>query len=391
MTLASHKVQGASVRRLDGQQLSAARILQLKASSRRAARAAGLRYVDDATPGFTRARKGKGFTYCDTRGRVLRDAAALERIRKLAIPPAWTDVWICPSANGHIQAIGRDARGRKQYRYHAAWSQARNTDKHARICEFARLMPKLREHCRRQLRKPGLGRETVLAALLRIVDLTGIRVGHEEYARTNNSFGLTTLRARHVRVRGAEVELRYRGKSGVHRQVRFRDVRIARLISECRALRGRQLFCYRDEAGKQRSVRAEQLNAYLRELTAPHYSVKDFRTWAATVRVALDLRERGVASSQRQGRKLVLEAVRTAAEYLGNTPTVCRSSYVHPGVFEAYFAGEVLPPDPPHGGPAAHTREVAVLAFLEARVARRKPARKQTLERRPKLKLLRAS
>ncbi|HET8937788.1 MAG TPA: DNA topoisomerase IB [Polyangiales bacterium] len=395
MTLAGPKVRGATVRRVDGQQLPAARLLQLRATSRRAARAAGLRYVDDEAPGFKRAHKGKGFVYSDTHGRVLRDQTALERIRKLAIPPAWTDVWICPLANGHIQATGRDARGRKQYRYHAAWSQLRNTDKHARICEFARLMPKLRKHCRRQLRKPGLGRETVLAALLRIVDLTGIRVGHEEYTRANNSFGLTTLRSHHVRVRGAEVELRYRGKSGVQRNVRFRDARIARLISECRALGGRQLFYYCDEAGQQRSVRAEQLNAYLRELTAPHYSVKDFRTWAATVKVALDLRDRGVASSQRHGRKMVLEAVRTAAEYLGNTPAVCRSSYVHPGVFEAYFEGAILPPDPPRRGAAAHAREAAVLAFLEARVVRRKSGKKTSLEAQlrastAKIKLLRA-
>lgn len=367
------------------QQLPAARLLQLRAKSRRAARAAGLRYVDDEKPGYTRLRKGKGFSYCDTRGRVLRDSATLGRIRKLAIPPAWTSVWICPLANGHIQATGRDARGRKQYRYHAAWSAVRNTDKHARICELGRLMPELREHCRRQLRMPGLSRETVLSALLRIVDLTGIRVGNEEYARTNNSFGLTTLRARHVRVSGSHVELRFRGKSGIQRKLRFRDARVARLIAECRALRGSQLFHYRDEAGVQRRIRSEQLNAYLRELTAPHYSVKDFRTWAATVRVALDLRQRGAAPSQRQGKKMVLEAVRTAAEYLGNTPAVCRSSYVHPGVFEAYFEGEVLPPDPARGGPAAYAQEAAVLAFLEARVRRRKKSQLR------KVKVLKAS
>ena len=369
-----------------------AQMIQLRAQSRRAARAAGLRYVDERQPGLRRARKGSGFSYSDAQGRTIRDNATLARIRSLAIPPAWSEVWICPHANGHIQATGRDARGRKQYRYHTAWSTKRNRDKHERICEFARLMPKLREHCRRQLRKPGLERETVLAGLLRIVDLTGLRVGNEEYARTNNSFGLTTLRARHARVQGDEVELRFRGKSGVQRCVRFRDKRIAKLITDCRALRGRQLFYYRDAAGQLCAVRSDHLNAYLRDLTEPRYSVKDFRTWSATVMVALDLRQRGVASSQRQGKKMVLEAVRTAAEYLGNTPAVCRGSYVHPALFEAYFEGHILPPDPTRGGSSKH--EAAVLAFLEARLARPRP-RKASLEAQlkasVKVKLMRAS
>lgn len=376
-------------------ELQTAQMIQLRAQSRRAARAAGLRYVDERQPGFRRARKGSGFTYSDAQGRTIRDRATLARIRSLAIPPAWTDVWISPYANGHIQATGRDARGRKQYRYHPDWSAKRNRDKHARICEFARLMPKLREHCRRQLRKPGLDRETVLAALLRIVDLTGLRVGNEEYTRSNNSFGLTTLRGRHARVQGDHVELRFRGKSGVQRCVRFRDKRIAKLISDCRALRGRQLFYYRDKANKLCAVRSEHLNAYLRELTEPRYSVKDFRTWSATVMVALDLRQRGVAGSQRQGKKMVLEAVRTAAAYLGNTPAVCRSSYVHPELFEAYFDGETLPPDPTcRGRVQASKHEAAVLAFLEARLSRPKP-RKAALESQLrasiKVKLARAS
>jgi DNA topoisomerase-1 len=389
MVCQSMKAAARTVQRAEPR---AAQMIQLRAQSRRAARAAGLRYVDETQPGLRRARKGSGFTYADANGRTVRDAATLARIRSLVIPPAWTDVWISPSANGHIQATGRDARGRKQYRYHNAWSSKRNQDKHQRICEFARLMPKVRKHCQKQLRKPGLERDTVLAGLLRIVDLTGLRVGNEEYARANNSFGLTTLRARHAHVHGDEVELRFRGKSGVQRCVRFRDKRIAKLISDCRALRGRQLFYYRDAAGSLCAVRADHLNAYLRALTAPHYSVKDFRTWSATVMVALDLRQRGVASSQRQGRKMVLEAVRTAAEYLGNTPTVCRGSYVHPALFEAYFEGKVLPADPPRA--AIAKREAAVLAFLEARLSRPKP-RKAPLEAQlrasVKVKLMRAS
>ncbi|HKU37357.1 MAG TPA: DNA topoisomerase IB [Polyangiales bacterium] len=357
-----------------------AQVLQLRAQARRAARAAGLRYVDDAKPGLRRVRKGTGFAYVDAQGRPVRDAETLLRIRKLAIPPAYTQVWICPFANGHIQATGRDARGRKQYRYHAQWSAVRSDEKHSRICEFARHMPKLRAACARQLRKPGLGRDTVLAGLLRIVDLTGIRVGNEEYSRANGSFGLTTLRVRHARVHGDEVELDFRGKSGIRRCLRFRDRRLAQLVAACRGLRGRQLFQYLDEDGTPRRVTSAHLNAYLRALTAPRYSVKDFRTWSATVSVALDLRERGLAASQREGKRMVLEAVRKAAEYLGNTPSVCRNSYVHPGLFEAYFEGHVLPPDPPRSGASASARERAVLAFLESRSVAQKSARKVSLE-----------
>jgi len=233
-----------------------AEVLRLRAESRQAARAAGLRYVEDSAPGIRRQRKGTGFSYSDARGRPIRDPATLARIRTLAIPPAWQQVWICPSPQGHIQATGRDARGRKQYRYYAQWSAARDADKHLRICEFARLLPDLRAHVLRKLRKPGLERETVLAGLLRMVDLTAIRVGHEEYSRANDSFGLTTLRARHARVRGHWVELKFRGKSGVMRHTVIRDARLAKLIAASRALRGKQLFQYLDESGIPRPVRA---------------------------------------------------------------------------------------------------------------------------------------
>jgi DNA topoisomerase I len=340
-------------------------VLRLRAESRHAARAAGLRYVEDSAPGIRRQRRGAGFSYSDVRGRPIRDPATLGRIRALAIPPAWQDVWICASAQGHIQATGRDARGRKQYRYHAQWSAAREADKHLRICEFARLLPQLRAHCLRRLRKPGLERETVLAALLRMVDLTAIRVGHEEYSRANDSFGLTTLRVRHARVRGSEVELKFRGKSGVPRHVVFRDSRLAKLVAACRGLRGKQLFQFVDDAGVARPVRAEDLNDYLHSLTTTRYSVKDFRTWSATVRAARELQAIGVATSQRATKKLVLEAIRRTAEHLGNTPAVCRKSYIHPGLLDAYIAGEPMPPEPPRGATGAAKHELTVLAFLE--------------------------
>jgi DNA topoisomerase-1 len=343
-----------------------AEVLRLRAESRHAARAAGLRYVEDSAPGIRRQRKGTGFSYTDAHGRAIRDQATLSRIRALAIPPAWQNVWICPFANGHIQATGRDARGRKQYRYHAQWSAARDADKHRRICEFARWLPGLRKHVKKCLRKPGLERETVLAALLRIVDLTAIRVGHEEYSRANDSFGLTTLRIRHARVQGDQVEFKFRGKSGIERHAIFRDARIAKLIAECRALRGKQLFQFVDSEGVPHPVRAEDLNAYLQSLTAPHYTVKDFRTWSATVRAARELVAVGVATTQRATKKLVLEAVRRTAEHLGNTPAVCRKSYIHPGLLDAYMTGEPLPPHPPRrGAGAALKHELTVLAFLE--------------------------
>jgi DNA topoisomerase-1 len=342
-----------------------AEVLRLRAEARHAARAAGLKYVDDSRPGIRRQRKGTGFAYLDPQGRAVREAATLRRIRALAVPPAWRDVWICPSAQGHIQATGRDARGRKQYRYHAQWSAARNAAKHRRLCEFARLLPKLRAHVLTRLRKPGLERETVLAGLLRMVDLTAIRVGNEEYSRTNDSYGLTTLRVRHARVRGHDVELNYRGKSGVRRRVVFRDARMAKLIADCRALRGKQLFQFIDESGAPRPLHAGDLNAYLQSLTAAKYTVKDFRTWSATVRAARELTTLGTGTSQRAIKKLVLEAVRRTAQHLGNTPSVCRNSYIHPGLIDAFSAGDSLPPEPSRGAVAAAKHELAVLAFLE--------------------------
>jgi DNA topoisomerase-1 len=347
--------------------MAVSNVLALQAQSRAAAKAAGLRYVDDRRPGLQRERKRKLFSYFDAAGRRITDARVLERLRSLAIPPAWTDVWICPHENGHIQATGRDARGRKQYRYHKAWSEARDAEKHGRICQFAAKLVEVRAHCRAQLATRGLNRDKVMAALLCIVDLTAIRVGHEEYARDNDSFGLTTLRTRHARVRGSHVELRFRGKSGIARKLEFDDAALATVVAACRALGGPQLFQYRDEKGRTRKVDANQLNAHLRSLVGAKYSVKDFRTWAATVCVAVELRSYGVAATQRAAKKQLLEAIRRAADHLGNTPSICRKSYVHPLIMGAYLEGKTLPRqrgaklDPAAG---YHAHELHVRRFL---------------------------
>jgi DNA topoisomerase-1 len=318
-------------------------VLALEAQSRAAARSAGLRYTDDRRPGIRRERKRALFSYVDPAGKRLSETRTLDRIRMLAIPPAWNDVWICPSENGHLQATGRDARGRKQYRYHRAWSVVRDAAKHGRMCDFASRLDGVREHCARVLATRGHTRDKVMAALLRVIDLTAIRVGHEEYTRDNASFGLTTLRTRHVRVRGSRVELRFRGKSGIQRTLSFSDPQLAKVIAKCRALGGPHLFQYRDERGVTRSVDANQLNCYLRGLIGESFSVKDFRTWAATVCVAVELRGRVPATSQRAAKKLLLEAIRTAAAHLGNTPAVCRNSYVHPLIMDGFMLGKTLP------------------------------------------------
>jgi DNA topoisomerase-1 len=328
------------------QRAPVAEVLALDARGRATARAAGLRYVGDDQPGLKRVRKRGKFSIIDANGRPLTRVVTLARIRKLAIPPAWTDVWICPHDNGHIQATGRDARGRKQYRYHAEWSKARDLVKHGRMCEFAAGLTRVRAHCESLLKSRGCSRDKVLAALLRVVDLTAIRVGHEEYARANDSFGLTTLRTRHVRIRGSAVELRFRGKSGVLRRLSFDDRALAGVVARCRAFGGPHLFQYRDDRGRLRRVDANQLNDFLRQLIGHDFSVKDFRTWAATVCVAVELRRSEPAASQRATRQTLLAAIRKAADHLGNTPAICRKSYVHPLIVDAYERGRMLPMSP---------------------------------------------
>jgi DNA topoisomerase-1 len=309
----------------------------------RTAREAGLRYVSDREPGLARKRAGKGFVYHTAGGARVQSPAQLARIRKLAIPPAWTQVWICPHADGHIQATGRDARGRKQYRYHERFRAERERDKYQRMFELARALPKVRAACDAALRRPGLPREKVIAAVIRLLEHTLIRVGNEEYSRSNHSYGLTTLRDRHVGVRGATMRFRFRGKSGVVRDVVLRDLRLAAIVARCRAIRGPLLFQYLDADGCPRAVSSADVNAFLREVTGLDCSAKDFRTFYGTVLTALALQEHGPPPSSRAAKRMIAAAVRCTAERLGNTLAVCRRAYVHPVLLSAYERGSVLP------------------------------------------------
>ncbi len=303
------------------------------------ARAAGLRYVTDRAPGIRRQRRGKGFTYVAADGRILRDPAARRRIERLAIPPAWTDVWICPDPNGHLQASGRDARRRKQYRYHPQWRQVRDETKFGRLVAFAEALPALRRRVESDLGLAGLRREKVLAAVVRLLETTLLRVGNAEYARDNGSFGLTTLRDRHAAVDGSSVRFCFRGKGGKEIAVSIQDRRLARVVKRCRDLPGQELFQYVDDAGERQSVGSGDVNAYLREVTGEEFSAKDFRTWGGTVLALGALAELGATQDAREASRNVVQAVKAVAEQLGNRPAICRRYYIHPEVLEAYVEG----------------------------------------------------
>lgn len=354
----------------------------------RSARRAGLRYVSELEPGITRKRRGKGFTYVHADGKVVRDAATLERIRSLAIPPAYTDVWICADDAGHIQATGRDAKKRKQYRYHAAFRAAREETKFERIFDFARELPRIRAHCQRALRSPGLSREKVVAAVLTLLDHTLVRVGNEEYSRLNQSFGLTTLRDRHVRVRGARIELRFVGKSGKACAVTVNDRRLAKVVQRCQDMPGEHLFEYIDEAGEGRSICSNDVNDTLRAITGQDFTAKDFRTWAATVLAAQALAEIGACESATSQKRCVAEAIKRVAARLHNTAAVCRKSYVHPMVIKAYHDGLVLPAKRMRDKHGLRAEERAVLAFLSSAL---KDRAKGSRAAAPHLKLVPAS
>ena len=303
------------------------------------AREAGLRYVSDAEPGIRRRRAGRSFRYTTATGEPMREAETLRRIRSLAIPPAWRDVWICPTANGHVQATGRDAKGRKQSRYHPRWRAVRDETKYGRMLLFGAALPRIRERVEEHLTLPGLPREKVLAAIVRLMELTLIRVGNEEYARENHSYGLTTLRGRHVQVAGSHVTFRFRGKSGKRHEVEFSDRRLARIVRECQEIPGYELFEYVDDEGRPHTVDSSDVNEYLREISGEDFTAKDFRTWAGTVLACLTLREYEEFGSQTQAKKNVVQAIKAVAERLGNTPAVCRKCYVHPAVVETYMTG----------------------------------------------------
>jgi DNA topoisomerase-1 len=307
-----------------------------------AARSAGLRYVSDDVAGFTRKREGKSFHYFGADGKPLRDKEHLARIKSLAIPPAWTEVWICPSANGHLQATGRDARRRKQHRYHPRWREVRDETKFTRLIAFARALPKIRNRISEDLKLSGLPRRKVLAAVVKLLEVSLIRVGNDEYARDNRSYGLTTMRDQHVDIAGARMRFNFRGKSGKNHAIDIRDPRLAKIVKQCQELPGQEIFQYVDDDGIRQDVKSEHVNEYLREITGEDFTAKDFRTWAGTVLAAMALRELEKFDSQTQAKKNVLRAIEAVAERLGNTPAICRKCYVHPMVLDAYMDGALL-------------------------------------------------
>ena len=308
------------------------------------AEAAGLHYVTDAMPGIRRRRHGRGFTYSDPDGRVIGDRFAIKRFRSLVIPPAWTDVWICADPEGHLQVTARDGRGRKQYRYHPLFRARRDETKFERMFALADVLWKIRERVEHDIALEGLVRERVMATVVWLLERTLIRIGTEEYAKANKSFGLTTLRQRHVAVTGHKLRFEFQGKSGVAHTVAVTDRRIARIVQRCQELPGQELFQYLDDAGVRQSVEAEDINAYLREIAGQEVTAKDFRTWAGTMIAAEALRNMGPAPTRKEAERNVLKAVDLTKARLGNTRSVCRKYYIHPALIEAYLDGSVLPP-----------------------------------------------
>lgn len=341
---------------------------------------AALVFLTDDQPGFRRRRRGKGFAYLRPDGSPLDDPAAIDRIRRLAIPPAWTDVWIAPDPKAHLQATGRDGAGRKQYRYHESHLALREAAKFEHLVAFAEALPAIRERTAADLRRRGLPREKILAAVVRLLETTLIRVGNETYARTNRSYGLTTLRNRHVAVAGEAMRFRFTGKSGRSWKLKIADRRLARVIRSCQHLPGQRLFQYLDEEGRPHVVESTDVNAYLREITGRDVTAKDFRTWAGTVLAALALHRIGPPEGATRTKRAVAAAVRAVAAKLGNTPAVCRRSYIHPVVFDAFEAGrpnlltavEAIAEEEEYHG--LEPEEVAVLALLRDQIGEARDA-----------------
>lgn len=307
------------------------------------AEAVGLAYVTDEGPGIRRQKAGKGFSYIDVDGQRIRDREELERINSLAIPPAYEDVWICPLAHGHLQATGRDAKGRKQYRYHPHWQQIRNQTKFTRMLAFSEALPLIRERVNQDLSLRGLPRNKVLATIVRLLETTCIRVGNIEYARTNRSFGLTTMRCRHVKVSSTTVRFQFRGKSGVQHDIQVSDRRLATVVKRCRDTPGHELFKYFDDEGQRQTIDSGDVNTYLQEITQQDFTAKDFRTWAGTNLAALELEAIGPFTSQTQAKRNIAQAIKQVAAHLGNRPATCRKYYVHPAILDAYLDESLLP------------------------------------------------
>jgi DNA topoisomerase-1 len=341
----------------------------------RSARAAKLRYVTDMSAGIRRIRAGKGFSYQTQRGRRVHNPAVLERIRLLVIPPAWQEVWICPWANGHIQASGFDARGRKQYRYHTAWQQVRDEEKYGKLVLFAQALPAIRRRVSRDLRRRGMPREKVLAAVVRLLELTRIRVGNDEYARTNATFGLTTIRNKHTQVRGSVIRFDFQGKHQIKHEIEVQDSELAGVVRRCQQLPGEELFEYVEADGAVRDVKSEDVNEYLRTIAGREFSAKDFRTWSGTITAACELARMPPAASRTAAKRALAQAVAKVAEHLRNTKAVCRKCYIHPAVTAAYLEGNLgrelrhPRPAPLKSGLRAH--EAAVLGLLQRYYKRR--------------------
>ncbi len=339
------------------------------------AREAGLRYTTDARPGIRRLGRPNAFRYVGPDGKAIRKKAILDRIRSLVIPPAWRDVWICPDPSGHLQAVGRDARGRKQYRYHPRWREVRDETKYHRIIGFAKALPRIRRRTVRDLRRSKLTREKVLALVVQLLEKTLIRVGNDEYARENRSFGLTTLRDGHVIVRGPRVKFSFRGKSGVEHDIDLDDQRLARAIKACRDIPGYDLFQYYDEEGERHPIGSDDVNGYLKEITGQDYTSKDFRTWAGTVLAAQLLKDFEKVDSDAAAKKNIVSAVEAVAKRLGNTKAVCRKCYIHPAIFDAYLDGSMVKTIADRAQAAARKAgdfteaEAAVLGLLQRRLS----------------------
>jgi DNA topoisomerase-1 len=314
-------------------------MLALPADPYESARVAGLRYISREGPGIVRKRVGKGFTYLGHDGQPVRDSEILNRIRSLVIPPAWTSVWICPLNTGHLQAVGRDARGRKQYRYHPLYRLVRDHTKFGRMAAFGQALPGIRKRLKEDLDLPGLPRNKVLATVVRLLETTCIRVGNEEYAKTNESYGLTTMREDHVEVTGKRLRFRFRGKSGLDHDIELTDAKIAKIVAQCQCIPGHELFHYLDEEGESCKISSEDVNQYLREITGQEFTAKDFRTWAGTGQTALELESMGPFTSETEAKKNVIAAIKAVSSKLGNRPATCRKYYVHPAVLEAYMSG----------------------------------------------------
>ncbi len=312
------------------------------AITKQEAEAAGLRYVSDTKPGITRERKGKDFVYLDAHGKQVADEGTLARIRSIVVPPAWEQVWICPLANGHIQATGRDVRGRKQYRYHTRWREQRDDTKFHHMLAFARALPKIRRRVAKDMANDQNPRLKVLATVVRLLEATLIRVGNDEYARQNKSYGLTTMRKRHVKVNGSSISFSFKGKSGKEHQISFADKRVARVVRHCQDLPGQELFGYRDANGVSHDIGSQDVNSYLREITEGDFTAKDFRTWAGTVLAATALKEFEMVTSSAEAKRNIVTAIEAVSKMLGNTPTVCRKCYVHPGILNSYLEGSTI-------------------------------------------------